>query len=759
MNPVESFYLAMVICLIALAVSDLVVGVSNDAVNFLNSAFGSKVAARRTILIIATAGIVLGAVSSSGMMEIARKGIFNPEMFSFADIMVIFMAVMVTDIILLDLFNTFGMPTSTTVSIMFELLGAAFTVACIKILASSGDFSTLGDYLNTDNAVLIIAGIFLSVLIAFSIGVFVQYIVRLIFSFNVNESLKRYGPFFGGLAITTITYFLLIKGMKGSSLVPAPAAEWMKSNTLVLIAGIFTFWTIVCLVLTHFFKVNVLKVVVLSGTFSLAMAFAGNDLVNFIGVPLAGIQSYGIFTNSGVAADQLGMAVLGENLQTNTFILLGAGIIMVLTLWFSKKARSVTETEINLARQSVGAERFKPNLISRLIVRGGIRIGNASNAVLSEGVKSKINRRFTQSRSAQPVKDQPAFDLVRASVNLMMASILIAFATSLKLPLSTTYVSFMVAMGTSLADRAWSRDSAVYRVSGVINVISGWLFTALVAFAAAGVFAVILHFGGIYAVIGLMLVTAFLIIRSQITHKKMKEKSETSLSRLMDRDQIKSSEVFKESEHRISTTLFKVSYILQDTIKGLGKSDRKMIAKAKAEVNRYQKEYEDLAASFYFYLKKINSESAEEGQFYLHVLNFLQNISQSVNLISERVFDHVNNLHQPMQQEKVQELNELANQLGGLLIEISDLMNEERKGSMHFIEEKSTSILSYIDVLEKKHILRVRNQKSSPKNSMLYIAVLLECRDILTNFTGLVDLYEENDGAPTPNNGGELVGQ
>lgn len=749
----DTYYLIIVICLIVLAVSDLMVGVSNDAVNFLNSAFGSKVANRRTILIVATIGIGLGAMSSSGMMEIARKGIFNPEMFTFADIMIIFLAVMITDILLLDLFNTFGMPTSTTVSIMFELLGAAFMVACIKIMADGGSFSTLGEYLNTSNAILIIAGIFLSVLIAFSLGTMVQYLTRLVFSFNLDQSLKRYGAVFGGIAITTITYFLLIKGMKGSSFINPETAKWMKQNTLILLGIIFTFWTAVCYLLTFAFKVNVLKVVVLSGTFSLAMAFAGNDLVNFIGVPLAGLQSYEIYGASGIEANELGMAVLGSKLQTNSWILLAAGVIMILTLWFSKKARSVTETEINLARQSVGAERFKSNLLSRMIVRFGIGIGKTGNKIMGDSVRNKVDRRFQQNKSQLAMaKEAPAFDLVRASVNLMMASVLIAFATSLKLPLSTTYVSFMVAMGTSLADRAWDRDSAVYRVSGVINVISGWLFTALVAFTSAAVLAIVLHFGGMIAVVALMGLTVFLLVRSQIIHKRREKKKNTSLSQLMDRDQISSTEVFRESEQRISTTLFKVGYILKDAIRGLSSEERKVILRAKTEIENYQKEHEDLTASFYYYLKKIDSESPAEGQFYLHVLDFLQDLSQSVTLIGNKVFEHVNNLHKPMQKEKLDELSHLAEELALLFNKIADVMDKEEKGNLMGIEESSNEILLIIDQLEKAHIARVKGEKSSPKNSMLYISILLECKDILDSFKGVVDLYEkdENPGPKVP---------
>lgn len=745
----ESFYLIVVVCLVLLAISDLVVGVANDAVNFLNSALGSKAATRKTILIVATAGIALGALSSSGMMEIARKGIFNPEMFTFADIMIIFLAVMITDILLLDLFNTLGMPTSTTVSIMFELLGAAFAMACLKIFLTGDSFATIGNYLNSEKATLIISGIFLSVLIAFTFGVLVQYIVRLLFSFNLDKTLKTYGPVFGGIAITTITYFLLIKGFKHASFVPEAAQEWINNNTVLLLGINLVFWTLCCYLLNKLLKVNILKVVVLSGTFSLAMAFAGNDLVNFIGVPIAGFQAYTIFKGQSAGAEDLNMGVLGEEIQTSGWILIAAGLIMVLTLWFSKKARSVTETEINLARESAGSERFKSNIFSRLIVRGGIGLGKVSNRVMSDNLKYKIDQRFEKNAAKEKeVREQPAFDMVRASVNLMMASVIIAAATSYKLPLSTTFVSFMVAMGTSLADRAWNRESAVYRVSGVVNVISGWLITAVIAFTAAAVLAIVLYYGGIYAVIGLMAITVFVLIRSNVLHKKIEAKSKSSLEKTLSRDNIRSEEVFKESEQRISTTLFTVSHVLQDVIRGLKNEEKSIIIKAKKEVEKYQKEYKDLSASFYFYLQKIESNSTEEGRFYLHVLNYLQNISQSIDLISQQVFTHVNNFHKQLEGERVNDLTVLVERMGKLFEEIADLMGVDKKGSLDEIEAKSNALLLLIDELEDRHLRSVREEKSSPKNSMLYISILLECRDILNDFSGLVALYEEEDIPP-----------
>lgn len=747
--------------MVMLAIADLVVGVSNDAVNFLNSAFGSKVAKRKTILYVAAFGILIGAASSSGMMEIARKGIFNPEMFSFANIMTIFLAVMITDILLLDLFNTFGMPTSTTVSIMFELLGAAFVIALIQITSAGEAISTIGDYLNTSNAVLIIAGIFLSVFIAFTIGLLAQFFTRMAFSFNLNRTARKIGPFFGGLAISTIAYFLLIKGMKGSAFISAETNQWIQNHTVILMGTILLSCITICLVLTHFFKVNVLRIVVLFGTFALAMAFAGNDLVNFIGVPLAGLHSFEIYESSNVAAESLKMGVLGNELQTNSWILFGAGVIMILSLWFSKKAQTVTETEINLSRQNEGTERFRPHFLSRLIVRGSLQFGRFSNRFITENAKAKIDQRFQKIAIARKdVRERPAFDMVRASVNLMMASVLIAFATSLKLPLSTTYVSFMVAMGTSLADRAWDRDSAVYRVSGVVNVIGGWLVTAMVAFTAAGILAMTIHFGGMIAICLLMLLTVGLIIRSQIIHKRNEKKKSAVYQQIAVRESISYDDVLTDSKDRISLTLFKLSCIVKDLIEGLSNEKKDTIQKAKLELIAYQKEFDVLSASFYYYLQKIESKHGAEGRYYIHALNYLDNISGSVYHMAEKVEAHVSNYHLPMKKGKLEELINLSNRMSLLFVEISDSIferNDDVKEAMH---EQSETLLTHIECLELNHLSSVKHNESSAKNSMLYLSVLLECRDMIVDFSGLINLFQsiyDDQPVEPPNKSPKLV--
>lgn len=506
----EILFLCVVIFLFLLAVFDLSVGVSNDAVNFLNSAIGSKAASLKRILIVASIGVFIGAAMSNGMMEIARHGIFRPEHFSFYDLICIFMAVMVTDIILLDVFNTLGMPTSTTVSMVFELLGATFVVAIIKM--AGGIDLGFNDLLNTEKALSVILGIFLSVAIAFFFGTVVQFLSRMIFSFNYRSRLKWKVGIFGGICATAIVYFLLIKGAKDLTFMTPEVKAWISGHTAVIIAGCFAFFTIL-MQLLHFLHVNVLKVIVLMGTFSLAMAFAGNDLVNFIGVPLSGLASYQDYVaNGGGDAQGFLMGSLNSSANTPFYILIGAGAIMVVSLATSKKARNVTKTEIGLGSQQGGDEMFGSSRIARRLVRWTLSVLAWVRRVTPLRVRQWFARRFDVDET---IMDQgAAFDLIRGSVNLVLAAALIALGTSLKLPLSTTFVTFIVAMGTSLADRSWGRESAVFRITGVISVIGGWFITAGAAFIGAGVIVALMHFGGQWVMLLIAVLTIVLIIRS-----------------------------------------------------------------------------------------------------------------------------------------------------------------------------------------------------------------------------------------------------
>jgi phosphate/sulfate permease len=510
-------FVAVVIVLLVLAVADLIVGVSNDAANFLNSAIGSRVAPRKIILLVASVGIIAGALSSSGMMELARKGIFDPSYFSFADVMVIFLAVMLADIILLDIYNSLGLPTSTTVSIVFELLGAAMVVGWLKMHFGTTEATSLMDMINTSKLGDIVSGIFLSVLISFTTGATIMWLARLLFTFHHGKALRRWGALFAGMAITFIVYYMLVKGLKETELMQGGFGKWVDANVLGLMLTVFAGLTVVSFFLQRVLKVDPLRLVVLTGTFSLAMAFAGNDLVNFIGVPITGLQSFQLWAASGVPAEQFMMGAMADSAHTPTYLLYMAGGVMVLTLWFSAKARKVTDTEVNLSRQGSGTEKFRSHLLARAIVRSAQRSGDLFATVLGRRNRAIINRRF--SGHAVEREDAPAFDLLRAAMNLMLASVLIAAATKLKLPLSTTYVTFMVAMGTSLSDRAWGAGSAPQRVAGVLNVIAGWFLTALVAFVAAAVLALIIFYGGNWMGVVLFVVVGALVVRSHLPKK------------------------------------------------------------------------------------------------------------------------------------------------------------------------------------------------------------------------------------------------
>ena len=578
-------YILMLIALALLAVIDLVVGVSNDAVNFLNSAIGSKAISIRNIMIIASIGVFFGAITSSGMMEVARKGIFNPEMFMFQDIMFIFMAVMITDILLLDVFNTLGMPTSTTVSIVFELLGAAVVISLIKISQNDTEsFNAIWNYINYEKASMIIFGILLSVVVAFSVGALVQFLSRLIYSFNFEKRPNYINALFGGFAITAITYFIIIKGMKGTPFY-VDVKHLIEDNTLLIIAGSFLLWTLISQLLITFFNINILKLIIGIGTFSLAMAFSGNDLVNFVGVPIAAWNSYQVWETSGISATTFSMGVLAQKVPSNVFLLLFAGAIMVLTLWTSSKARNVIKTGIDLSRQGEGHEKFKPNPLSRLVVRASMGINSGLSYIIPAKTIAFVDSKFQKPVIELP-KDKtyelPAFDMVRASVNLIVAGILISIATSMRLPLSTTYVTFMVAMGTSLADRAWGRESAVYRVAGVINVIGGWFLTAITAFLAAGLVAYLISWDMVMIPILLVLV-AFLIGRNTVMHRK-KSKEVKKQEYIQRADLITINGVIEESVDHISSVANRVNKLYTNVVDDLANHDLNKLRKTDKHV-------------------------------------------------------------------------------------------------------------------------------------------------------------------------------
>ncbi len=687
-------------------------------------------------MIIASLGVLAGAVFSSGLMEVARKGIFHPEQFAFSEIMIIFLAVMVTDIFLLDLFNTFGLPTSTTVSIVFELLGAAVALSIIKIsLSPTETFLDIHKYINSDKALAIITGILLSVVVAFTVGALVQYLSRLLFSFKFSKSLKYFGAVWGGLAITAITYFMLIKGIKGASL-PEGVSSFIKENTFQIIIYGFFAWTILLQLLTWLFKVSIPKVIVFVGTFALAMAFAGNDLVNFIGVPLAGLASYNEFISTpGAVPETFMMGALGKAVATPVVLLMLAGVIMILTLWLSKKAKSVVATTLDLSRQGTGDERFGASLMSRSIVRGALSLNKTVTAVLPAGFIQKIDSRFEipkHDKKIEITKNTASFDVIRASVNLVVASILIAFGTSLKLPLSTTYVTFMVAMGTSLADRAWGRDSAVYRIQGVFSVIGGWFLTALIAFTVALIVANIIYWGGIIAIFVVLLGAGFFIYRTHILHKKREsEKIEDEKEMGIISEITSSSSVFEKCQNQTIKGLNRVPGFYESLIKGLSTEDRLLLKELKKDVRKFNKKAKKNKDRIDQTVKSLQIDQINTGHFYIQSTDYLREIAHSLNFMVTPASDHIENNHTGLSEVQSEELK-------GLLVGISKMYREmiakiESKDykSLEDIFQQQQQLLALINEIRINQVKRIHEDDSHTRTSLLFLDILAETKNLI----------------------------
>ena len=752
------YYLIIVILLFILAASDLVVGVSNDAVNFLNSAIGSKVASLKTILIIAALGIFIGATFSSGMMEVARKGIFNPQFFQFSEVMVIFLAVMMTDIILLDTFNTFGFPTSTTVSIVFELLGAAVVVALLKITHGGEGLNVLPTYINTASALGIISGILSSVVVAFIAGALIQYLSRLLFTFNYHRRMKWVGGIWSGAALTLITHFLLFKGIKGASFVPEEFVTWISANTQMLLLVAFVLWSILMQLLYSVFKVNVLRIIVLAGTFSLAMAFAGNDLVNFIGVPIAGFESYKEWTASGAAADAFSMNALSKTVRTDTFLLLIAGLIMVLTLWLSKKARTVTETQVSLSRQSEGLENFSPNLVARSIVRSMRNLGKVTQAVIPASWLDKADSSFAPAEASQlPVADQPAFDLVRAAVNLTVASALIAFATSLKLPLSTTYVTFMVAMGASLADRAWGLDSAVYRVAGVLNVIGGWFITAFAAFTLSGICAWLIYTFEMWAVTGLVALILFLVVRSSVFHRR-KEKSRKELQSFeLEEGAIAPAHLIQDTGRKVAQLLKDVNQAYKAAFTGLLEEDRIAIQSSVDHFRGLQERVETLKKKMYRAIKRLEGRNTEAGRLYLLVYDLEQDIMQSTGFIVETCRNHIENSHKSVGPEQAANLRAVMLAVETYLDNVANRMEQGNFENVEDLKQQKKAIFAMLETQLSAQIQGIKDEGYGRRNSMLMFSLKLETKDVVAVSHRFVKLYNRLQSGQQRGKGVSLV--
>ena len=747
-----SIYIFFLIVLFILAVSDLTVGVANDAVNFLNSAIGSKVAPRRIIMIVASIGILTGVLFANGMMEVARKGLFFPQYFLFTEIIIIFLAVMFTDVLLLDFFNTFGLPTSTTVSLVFGLLGAAVGMAFLKVgegativIEGVEKVAQIGDFINSSKALAIISSILLSVVFSFVFGVVIQWLSRLIFSFNLEKTIKYYGSLWGGLGISAITYFILIKGVKDASFMTDEMYGMIKENTTIILGLSFIGWSVLLELLYLIFKVNPLKIVVLAGTFALAMAFAGNDLVNFVGVPLAGLESFKEYSANG-GHDLLMGKLLGDIITPSYFLII-AGAIMVIVLWFSKKAKTVIETSLQLSRQDEGAERFGSSAFSRVLVRRVVNVSTFVNKAIPKSTQQKMQTRFENvDVNKKAVKDPnpPMFDLVRASVNMMVASILIAIGTSYKLPLSTTYVTFMVAMSTSLVDGAWGRDSAVYRITGVFTVIGGWFITGLAAFSVAFFLSIFMGWAQVFGVISVLLFAIFAFIRTHFLHKKREESFDAKTEESVVIPTV--SKMFETNNKGIEKNLNLISDIFSKTIKGLIDEDRKELkAQLKISVEMEQKLI-NKKSKIHQTINSMPPDSIEASYFYILTLDYLKELAHAINYMAEPVFNHVDNNHKPILPAQGAELTQIALELSGFTQKMIEKLNINSEEKLEEIITEQLRVIGVIRDVRRNLIKSIKKNDVSTKNSMLILNILSGARNILNYSINMMKIQNDFAG-------------
>ena len=735
----ENLYLILVIVLGILAIGDLIVGVSNDAVNFLNSAVGSKAISLRTIMVLAGLGVALGALFSSGLMEVARKGIFNPSEFNFDEIILIFTAVMLTDILLLDFFNSLGLPTSTTVSIVFELLGAAVFMSLIKILSTTGQISDLVIFINTSKAIQIILGIILSIVFALTIGAIVQWVSRLILTYDFEKKSININSLFSAVALSSITYFILMKGIKGTPwaeetfyiMGSESIKDFIEEKTFSVITINFIFWYSFSFFMMRFFKTNIYKVIIGIGTFALALAFAGNDLVNFIGVPIAAYQSYEAWILSGIPASQFSMESMASKVPTPTGFLVISGLIMVLTLWFSSKARKVLKTSLDLSNQGYVKERFEPSLVSKLIVKFFQKISSSLVHLIPKKINNKIETQFSRKNLKSKISDDPnapSFDMLRASVNLTVASILISVATSYKLPLSTTYVTFMVAMGSSLADGAWRKDSAVYRVSGVVNVITGWFLTALIAFIVSGIIVSIAYIGGIEAIAIILFIILLIIGRNFMKHRG--EENDVDVEKILKAESKSMKGIMEESSGNITKFFKRVDLIYSNLVKGLSQQDLSILKKGKKNVKRLGGEVEGLRENIFYFVKNLDETSLSASNFYIVLLSYIDDIASDLEYIISKSHKHINNDHQKLKLSQIRDLNEIHSFTKSIFKE--SMKNFENNSFTEFkvVLGKKEKIKKEIQNKINAQIELTRNVETSPKNTTLYFNILLKTKEI-----------------------------
>ena len=725
----NEIYTVIVVILGILAISGLFVGVTNDAVNFLNSALGSKAASLNTILSVASVGILGGVATSSGMMEVARSGMFNPSLFSFHEVMMLYLAVMFANVILLDLYNSLGLPTSTTVSLIFCLLGSAIAVSIFKIAGSEElVFNDMGRFINSTRALGIVSAILLSVVIAFTCGTIVMYISRTIFSFRYTAMLRKFGPFWCGASLTAIVYFALFKGLK-SLLAGNPFILWINENTLI---SLLICWIICSLVL--FFlsrvKVNILRITILSGTFALALAFAGNDLVNFIGVPVASFDAYQIAREAGTT--EMMMGALSENVPANFFILLTAGGIMILTLWTSKKSMNVSQTELSLssAQEDEGGSNFSSSLFSRTVVRAALNISNFSNRVLPEKFRKKLESRF----EFEDIEHSGApYDMIRATVNLTTAAMLISLATSLKLPLSTTYVCFMVAMGSSLADKAWGRESAVYRITGVITVVMGWFVTGLGGFLIAFVVGLVLIYGGTIAVVVMTLLCGWMLYHSNFKKKKNEEEKSEEKKRPETAE-----EILRSLSEEVCETMSVATRLYDRTLLAVFKENRKVLRDMTEQAAALYRQSSERKYSLMSTLKRLQESDIETAQYYVQVVDYLNEMTKALLHITRPAFEHIDNNHEGLSKGQTEDLMHINDEVELIYRQIEMMLRQGNFEEIDRVLAMRDNLFETIAAAISSELGRINEARSNTKASMLYLTVLTETKNMVLQSRNLL---------------------
>lgn len=727
MSPI---FTVIIIILALLAILDLIVGVANDAVNFLNSALGAKVAPMKVILGVAALGILLGVVTSNGMMEVARKGVFYPEMFTFTEIMMLFGGVMLTDVILLNTFNSLGLPTSTTVSLIFELLGSAVAVTVYKVSNDTGlTIADIGQFINSGKALVMISGILVSVAISFVVGSVLMYFSRMLFSFRYQRAFSRFGAMWCGVSVVGILYFAIFKGMKSSGLFSTEVLQTINDNIFMVLAVAWVVSSLVLLLLQKL-KVDILKITILMGTFALALAFAGNDLVNFIGVPIAGIDAYNLALNSG--NEQMLMSELSKPAQVNPLLLITAGVIMILTLFFSRSAMRVAQTQLNLSSQNTEDEKFGSTLFSRTLVRFAIAANAAYKKMIPDSLSNKIERRFEL--LPEDERGNVAYDNVRAVVNLAAAAILICIGTSFKLPLSTTYVVFMVAMGSSLADRAWGRDSAVYRITGVMVVISGWFMTAIAGFVLSFAIASSLIWGGWIALTAVVIVCGYALCHNLIFKSKKKDDEVSTIIE----DSADAEDVLYSCTKSVCRLMDDLSAIYNHMLVALFTENRKVLKETVAQSEAIYRETTRYKYGMMGTLKKLQEQNVETGHYYVQVVDYLNETAKALLHITRPAYEHINNNHKGLSSEQIHDLKIINDEVENIFNAVNDMLREKDFSKLNDVLVMRDRLFDTIAECIKNQIRRLKTQEGSTKASALFMNILSETKVIVLQSRNLL---------------------